>query len=181
MKEQISESVDKSLKPSSATIRFPTFERILVAYDGMQMSKRALGYAAYISKISNPEIVVINVIKATRDSALPLSLNVDLEANEEQIDFTGSSMLVREVTKETVAACKAASITGKIICKIHGGNPAIEIINLSNFIHFDLIIMGSRRIASRIQGVGSTTRKIAATLNVPILIVQRQPKYKDEW
>lgn len=177
MKKQI-EPVDKSLKPH---INFPTFKRILVAYDGMQMSKRALSYAAYISKISNPEIVVINVVKSTKDSALPLTLMVDLEVNEKQIDSTESSEVVREVTKEMIAACRSARITGKIICKIHGGNPAHEIIMLCDLVHFDLIIMGSRRIASRIQGVGSTTRKILATLNVPILIVQRQPKYKDEW
>jgi nucleotide-binding universal stress UspA family protein len=47
--------------------------------------------------------------------------------------------------------------------------------------HFDLIIMGSRRITSRIQGIGSTTRKVAATLKVPLLIAQKQPRYKDEW
>jgi nucleotide-binding universal stress UspA family protein len=79
------------------------------------------------------------------------------------------------------AACKAAHMTWKIICKIHGGNPAGEIINLVNLMHFDLIIMGSRRITSRIQGIGSTTRKVEATLKIPLLKVQKQPKYKDEW
>lgn len=177
MKEQIG-PVDKSSKPPT---NFPVFERILVAYDGMQMSKRALSYAAYISEISNPEIVVISVVKSTKDSTLPITLMVDLDVDDEQIAFTESSELVREATKGMIAACKSARITGKIICKIHGGNPANEIIMLSDLMHFDLIIMGSRRISSRIQGVGSTTRKIAATLNVPILIVQRQPKYKDEW
>jgi nucleotide-binding universal stress UspA family protein len=70
---------------------------------------------------------------------------------------------------------------GKIIYKIHGGNPAKEIIAIANCMHFDLIIMGSRRITSRIQGLGSTTRKVAATLKIPLLIVQKQPRYKDEW
>jgi nucleotide-binding universal stress UspA family protein len=39
-----------------------SFERILVAYDGTEMSKRALSYAAYFSKKSDSKIVVINVV-----------------------------------------------------------------------------------------------------------------------
>jgi hypothetical protein len=46
---------------------FPSFGRILVAYDGMEMSKRALSYAAYFAKISDSEIILINVIKPNRD------------------------------------------------------------------------------------------------------------------
>jgi nucleotide-binding universal stress UspA family protein len=80
-----------------------------------------------------------------------------------------------------IAGCKAARMKGKIIYEIHGGNPAEEIIAIANCMHFDLIIMGSRRITSRIQGLGSTTRKVAATLKIPLLIVQKQPRYKDEW
>ena len=183
MKEHPSGTVDQSSKVPRIQIGFPTFGRILIAYDGMQVSKRALSYAAYISKISNPEIVVINVIKPSKDliGVLPLTVKVDLEGNEDQIELAGRTQVLRDVLKEMIAMCKAASIPGKIVCNIRIGNPANEIVHLSNLMHFDLIIMGSRRISSRIQGVGSTTRKIAATLKVPILIVQVQPRYKDEW
>jgi nucleotide-binding universal stress UspA family protein len=188
MEEQKIGLIDESSRTQHIPIGLPTFGRILVAYDGMQMSKSALSYAAYISKISGSEIVVINVVKANRDSnnTLPITLRVNLQENEEKIDIAGSRrVLIDEVLRtaieEMTAACKASHMTGKIICKIHGGNPAGEIINLVNLMHFDLIIMGSRRITSRIQGIGSTTRKIAATLKIPLLIVQKQPKYKDEW
>jgi nucleotide-binding universal stress UspA family protein len=46
---------------------------------------------------------------------------------------------------------------------------------------FDLIVMGSRRIASTIEGIGSTTRKVATKVKIPLLLVQKQPRYKDEW
>jgi nucleotide-binding universal stress UspA family protein len=167
----------------------PTFGRILVAYDGMQISKSALSYAAYISKVSGSQVVIINVIESNRNSnnRLPITLKVILQENEEQIDFAESSLAVlndealRKVIEEMIAGCRAARMKGKIIYKIHGGNPAEEIIAIANCMHFDLIIMGSRRITSRIQGLGSTTRKVAATLKIPLLIVQKQPKYKDEW
>ena len=112
---------------------------------------------------------------------------VNLEKEEEQIDSVGSRRgvlfdeVLQQITEEITAACKAACMTGKITYKIHSRNPADEIINLSNIMHFDLIIMGSRRITSRVPGIGSTTRKVASTLRIPLLIVQKQPRYKDEW
>jgi nucleotide-binding universal stress UspA family protein len=187
--EQVKEVIDGPFRMRQIPNGLPTFGRILVAYDGMQISKSALSYAAYISMVSGSQVVIINVIESNRNSnnRLPITLKVILQENEEQIDFAESSLAVlndealRKVIEEMIAGCRAARMKGKIIYKIHGGNPAEEIIAIANCMHFDLIIMGSRRITSRIQGLGSTTRKVAATLKIPLLIVQKQPKYKDEW
>ena len=50
-----------------------------------------LRYAPYISKISDSEIVVINVVKSHRDlnNTLPVTIKANLD--EEQIDITGES------------------------------------------------------------------------------------------
>jgi nucleotide-binding universal stress UspA family protein len=179
----------KDQKFGHISIRFPSFERILVAYDGTEMSKRALGYAAYISKISDSEIVIVNIVEANRDSnnVLPVTINANLEGKEEQIDIAGNQRGVlldeplREVVNEMTTACKAAGVTRKITYEMRRGNPADEIINLSNLTQFDLIVMGSRRIASMIGGIGSTTRKVVTTIKTPLLIVQKQRTYKDEY
>jgi nucleotide-binding universal stress UspA family protein len=169
---------------------FPSFKRILVAYDGMQMSKRALGYAAYISKISDSEIVIVNVIEQTRglNSVLPVTIKTNLESREEeQLDIVGNNQRIQldealqEIIKETTAVCKTTGMTKNIIYEIRAGSPADEIINVSTIMDFDLIVMGSRRIASSIEGIGSTTKKVATTIKTPLLIVQKQPRYKDEW
>ena len=78
-------------------------------------------------------------------------------------------------------ACKAAGVTKKIIYEIRRGDPADEIINVSNLMHFDLIVMGSSRIASRIERIGSIIRKVVTTVKTPLLIVQKQRRYKDEY
>jgi nucleotide-binding universal stress UspA family protein len=186
--QELGPSIESS-KTWHNPIGFPSFERILVAYDGMQMSKGALSYAAYISKISDSEIVVVNVTEHTRDldNVLPVTIKTNLQGKEEQIDISGNKRSVqldealREVIKETTAVCRAAGMTKDIIYEIREGNPADEIINVSTLMDFDLIVMGSRRIASAIEGIGSTTRKVAATVKIPLLIVQKQPRYKDEW
>jgi nucleotide-binding universal stress UspA family protein len=86
-----------------------------------------------------------------------------------------------KVVEDMTTACKAAGLTKKITYEIRSGDPADEIINISNLMRFDLIVMGSRRIASMIGGIGSTTRKVISTAKTPLLIVQKQQRYKDEW
>ena len=127
------------------------------------MSKIALCYATYISKISDSEIVLINVIKAHRNLINVLPVTIVANLHKEEIDIAAShregviqDRFLQEVIEEMTTACKAAGITKKTIFKIYGGNPADEIINLTNLMQFDLIVMGSRRIASMIEGLGST-------------------------
>jgi nucleotide-binding universal stress UspA family protein len=164
-------------------IGFPRFERLLVAYDGKLISKKALRYAVYISNISGSEIIVVKVVEGNRDlnNALPITIKANLHGKEEQREITKSHKLLQEVIDEMKTACIAAGMTEKIIFEIRGGNPADEIIKLSNLMHFDLIVMGSRKISSRIGGIGSTTRRVISASKIPVLVVQKQPRYKDEW
>jgi nucleotide-binding universal stress UspA family protein len=89
--------------------------------------------------------------------------------------------LLLDLVEEMTTACKAAGLTKKVTYEIRGGDPADEIINVSNTMHFDLIVMGSRRLTSRIGGIGSTTKKVVTAVKAPLLIVQKQRTYKDEW
>ena len=162
---------------------FPSFEKILVAYDGTELSKRALSYAEYFSKLSNSEIVVINVIKSDPDfDGLPLTIKANGQEKEGHLAARESqSTVLKEIIKEMTTTCKAAGLTKKIIFELRTGNPADEIINISNLMRFDLIIMGSRRIASKIEVIGSTNRKVITKVKTPLLIVHKQPTYKDEY
>ncbi len=167
----------------------PSFERILVAYDGTEMSKRALSYAAYISNISDSEIVIVNIVEANKglDNVLPVTIKANMDAKEEQMDTAESRRQVLmdkpllDLVEEMTTACKATGLTKKIAFEIRGGDPGDEIIGLSNIMHFDLIVMGSRRLSSRLGGIGSTTKKVVTAVKTPLLIVQKQPTYKDEW
>lgn len=184
MKEQQQfESPVNPSKPLHVQIRFPRFERMLIAYDGMPISKKALKYAVYISNISGSEIVVVKVVEGNRDlnNALPMTVKTNLHGKKEQREITKSHKLLQEVIDELETACIAAGMTKKIMFEIRGGNPAEEIIKLTNLMHFDLIVMGSRKISSRIGGIGSTTRRVISASKIPVLVVQKQPRYKDEW
>jgi nucleotide-binding universal stress UspA family protein len=181
----------ESKKPDVYT-GFMGFKRILVAYDGMEISKRALSYAAYFSKVSDSEIVLVNVVKTDKSSnkMLPLTINANLEKKEEDeqpLHMTGSqqgSLLdesLRGLVEEMTTACRATGLRKKIIYEIRAGDPADEIIRVSSMTDFDLIIIGSRRIASKIEVIGSTTRKVLTKVRTPTLILQKQRTYKDEY
>jgi nucleotide-binding universal stress UspA family protein len=171
----------------------PNFHRILVAYDGSEISNRLLEYASYISKIANSEIVIINVIEDNNElnKSLPLTIKVNpneesTKVEEQKSKTEGQPEVIldeslKKIVKQITRACKDAGITKEITYNIGYKDPADQIINISELIHFDLIIMGSRKISSIIRGIGSTTRKVASTVKIPILIVQQQPKYKDEY
>jgi nucleotide-binding universal stress UspA family protein len=72
---------------------------------------------------------------------------------------------LQNIVKEITTACKEADITKEITYKIGGKDPADEIINVCKLFHFNLIIMGSRKIASRMGGIESTTRKVTSTVD----------------
>jgi hypothetical protein len=61
---QVKEVIDGPFRMRQIPNDLPTFGRILVAYDGTQISKSALSYAAYISKVSGPQVVIINIIES---------------------------------------------------------------------------------------------------------------------
>lgn len=189
MNEKKSGSVATFSEIRDLAVDFPSFDRILVAFDGMEMSKRALSYAAYLSKISESEIVIVHVFEASKElnKLLPVTTEVNLEGKEELIDSAGNYRglpqgdVLRKVIEETIVICKAAGVKKKITYEMRAGDSADEIIKVSKLMDVDLIVMGSRRIASKIQVIGSTARKVLTTVKMPVLIVQKQPRYKDEW
>src|ERR671938_1393049 len=91
------DNVESNTKETEIHTGFQGFKRILVAYDGMEMSKRALSYAAYFSKKSDSEIVLVNVVKANADlnKVLPLTIKANLEGKEQQqLPMAGSQRQV---------------------------------------------------------------------------------------
>jgi len=189
------QDVKSPITHSHISNRSPSFQRILVAYDGTGISNRALEYASYISRIANSQIVIIHAIEdnGKLDKALPITIKANLKEEsikiEEQMTKTDDGQQdvlldesLQKIVKEITIACKDAGISTKeITYKIGSKDPTDEIINICKFMNFDLIIMGSRKVSSIIGGIGSTTRKVASTVKTPILIVQKQSQYKDEY
>ena len=160
----------------------PKFKRILVPYDASQMSDKALRYAIYLSKISNSDIFILNMIENYEDlkDVLPTTIKAEQEGKLERSnknDLQGVDLKVsvegalRKVIEEKIHLCQEAGLDNQITYEIHTGKASDEIIQLAELKGFDLIVMASHRITSTLKSIGSTARKVMDNVKKPVLLI----------
>lgn len=160
----------------------PKFKRILVPYVTSQMSDKALRYAIYLSKISNSDIFILNVVENYEDlrDVLPATIRTAQEPDSERSTKSGLQRgdlkvsmegTLRKVIEEKISLCKEAGLNTQITYEIRTGNPSDEIVKIAELTEFDLVVMASHRITSTIKSIGSITRKVMDTIRKPILLI----------
>jgi nucleotide-binding universal stress UspA family protein len=149
------------------------YQRILVPHDGSEMSDKALSHAAYLSKISGAEIVVLNIIE---DVVIPPSTLLTFIKSDTPIEKAKEDLRntleggVKQMLDDRIRQCKDAGIN-KISYKIRTGKIVDEIVRQSEEMDFDLIIMASSRISSYVRVLGSTVRKVLDSIRKPVLLI----------
>jgi nucleotide-binding universal stress UspA family protein len=137
------------------------------------MSDKALSHAAYLSKISGAEIVVLNVIE---DVVIPPSTLLTFIKSDTPIEKAKEDLRntleggVKQMLEERIRQCKDAGIN-KISYKIRTGKIVDGIVHQSEEMDFDLIIMASSRITSYVRVLGSTVRKVVDSIRKPVLLI----------
>jgi len=162
--------------PRQSSDAIPKYKMILVPHDGSEISDKALNHAIYLSKVSDAEIIILNVLDhiGSKDSSAVLATmkrgegehnkaNKDLE-----ITMEGG---VKQMIEEKMKLCKEAGVKSKVSYKIQTGKPLDEIVKLSEEMNIDLVVMASSRIISSIRVLGSTTRKVISTIKKPVLVI----------
>jgi CBS domain-containing protein/nucleotide-binding universal stress UspA family protein len=160
----------------------PEFKRILVPYDASQMSDKALRYAIYLSKISNSNIFILNVIENYEDlkEVLPTTIRAEQEGkpegsntnNLQGVDLKVSvEGALRNAIEEKIRLCQEAGLNTQVTYEIHTGKASDEIIKLAELKDFDLIVMASHRITSTLKSIGSTARKVMDNVKKPVLLI----------
>jgi nucleotide-binding universal stress UspA family protein len=146
------------------------------------MSDKALKYAIYLSKLSNSDIFILNVIENYEDlkDILPATIKAEQEGKPEEsnksslkgIDLQVSvEGALRKVIEEKIRACQEAGLKTQVTYEIHTGKASDEIIDLAEQKNFDLIVMASHRITSTFKSIGSTARKVMDNIKKPILLI----------
>jgi nucleotide-binding universal stress UspA family protein len=159
---------------SFVNLNFPSYKKILVPHDGSEMSDISLRHAIYISKISNAEIIIINVIE--EDIISPSTLLSFLKKEEE-----GGLIQSKEDLRNTMEGAIKKMLENRVkdfdkleihlSYKILAGKPPDEIIKFSEESNIDLIVMASSRISSTIRVIGSTVRKVIDSTRKPVLVI----------
>jgi nucleotide-binding universal stress UspA family protein len=175
MKEGTSEkspAVSK-LIPSS----IPQYKRILVPDDRSESSDSALSHAIYLSNSTGAEIVILNVIKNI-DKIEPTTIEATSDTSDEknkgdiQITLKGQA---EQMVEERIKQCKQAGAKYQVSYKMQTGKNLVdEILDLSEQMNIDLIIMASSKVTSPIMGLTSATRKIIDGANRPVLVIYEE-------
>jgi len=143
------------------------------------MSDKALSHAIYISKISDSEIVILNVLEHL-EGKIPSTVSATLKENEGggsgidkgnrdlEITMEGG---VKRMIEDRIRLCREAGVKSQISYKLQTGKPVDQIVKLAQEIEADLIVMASSKITSSFSLVGSTTRKVIDSVKKPVLVI----------
>jgi nucleotide-binding universal stress UspA family protein len=151
----------------------PKYMKILVPHDRSEISDKALSHAIYLAKLSDAEIIILNVLERLEktDSSVSATLKEgedDKSSADLEITMTGE---VKQLIEEKMRLCREAGIKSQISYQIQTGKPSEKIVKVIEEINVDLIIMASNKVGSSIRGIGSTARKVIDNVKKPVLIV----------
>jgi nucleotide-binding universal stress UspA family protein len=180
------QSMKEHQQPSPATASFlsrqshdviPKYKRILIPHDGSEISDKALSHAIYLSKISDADIIILNVldnIDGTDSSAVLATMRGgeagELDKADRDVEITMEGG-VKRMIEEKMKLCKEAGVKSQVSYKIQTGKPVDEIVKLSEEMNIDLVVMASSKITSSIRVLGSTTRKVIHRVKIPVLVI----------
>src|SRR5215216_1944129 len=176
-----SQSADRStaklsrLSPSS----IPQYKKILVSDDSSELSDKALSHAIYLSNVTGAEIVMLNIVKDI-EKIQPTTISATTTTRTKEERETGEGEEAKVAAKRTAAIddkkdiqitiegyaeqimekrirlCKEAGAKNQISYKMQTGKNLVEeILNLSENMNIDLIVMASSKVTSPIMGLTS--------------------------
>lgn len=133
-------------------------KRFLVALDGSEQSKKAVGKAIGMAKIWNAEIILIHV-KEERDVPEGLDQWMKIEGARSMADYSEFICRGGQFLGDAIERVKEAGIKVEHICV--SGDPADEILKAAESRNVDMIVMGSRGLGrfSRLF-MGSVSTKV---------------------
>ena len=144
------------------------FERILVAVDGSEGSKKALRLAAKLQQTCDSELMILTVFR--HHSLLEASMSMVRPDDPENLDdaMRGYAKEVAEEAQKIAAEVGAA----KVRAFVKGGQPARMIVKFGEDHTADLIIVGSRGQGD-VQGflLGSVSHKVTSLAKIPVMVV----------
>jgi nucleotide-binding universal stress UspA family protein len=83
-----------------------------------------------------------------------------------------------QMMQERIRLCKQAGARNQISFKMITGKRLVEeILDLSEKLSVDLIVMASSKVTSPIMGLGSTARKVIDHSKCPVLVINHEEQY----
>jgi len=176
----------------------PQYKKILVPDDSSELSDRALSHAIYLSNVTGAEIVILNIVKDIgKIQPTTISATTITRTKEERETGEGEEAKVaakrtaaiddkkdiqitiegyaEQIMEKRIRLCKEAGAKNQISYKMQTGKNLVEeILNLSENMNIDLIVMASSKVTSPIMGLTSITRKVIDGSKNPVLVINEE-------
>jgi nucleotide-binding universal stress UspA family protein len=198
MKEKISNKPLENTTSTSTAFRLssssiPRYKKILVPHDRSDLSDRALSHAIYLSNMTGAEVIILNIIKdieeiehttmsATTKEGVRNEKEVIVredavtDVSEKKNDtFIAMEGEAERIMEEKIRVCKEAGAKNQVSYKMQTGKNLVEeILDLSDNMNIDLIVMASSKVTSPLKGLASKTRKVIDGAGKPVLIIYEE-------
>ena len=150
------------------------FSRILLPYDGKEMSDKALEEAVKFAKQIGSHITILYVIdeRYARPSGLFSFLREEHTLNEAKMELRRVlSSAAQKMLEEKLGRLKENGISAAV--EIVYGAPSEEILKFAESKKFDMMIIGSRSLKSfkKFRALGSVARRVSELSEIPIMLV----------
>jgi nucleotide-binding universal stress UspA family protein len=192
-----SKDLDKSktkIKPVSTASEIvgnksdiPSFNKILVTYDGTNKSDKAINYAIYLSNITKAEIVILQIIGnidklenstidvSNKDKGSESKTTSTNSTNEQEIKSQNYSVNIEgkivKSMEDKIKEVEKSGFKNRISYKIRAGFIVDEIVKETKESKYDLLIISSSHMDSWISSLFSETRKIISHIELPVLLL----------
>ncbi len=115
-------------------------QKILVAVDGSEFSKKALEFACELAEKFEGSLNILHVPQGSvADRVMVLGgASIMIHAESEQIEEAGRTLI------EAANKFAAKKLPGKVTTELRGGDPAAEIVASAKENGADCIVMGTR-------------------------------------
>ena len=166
--------------------RAPTFNKILVTYDGSHKSEKAINYSIYLSNISRAEIVILQIIGnidklenstidvsnkyASSESNISANTIKQQETRNQDYSVYIEGKIVKSM-EDKIKEIENSGFKGKVSYKIRPGFVVDEIVKETKESKYDLLIISSSHMDSWLKSLFSETRKIIGHVNLPVLLL----------
>ncbi|KAA6475911.1 universal stress protein [Bacillus swezeyi] len=162
-------------------------DRIIVAFDGKEESKKALKKAIELTKRLDAELTIAHVhepkqVRASAEEQRPAASASYLYSGipaappvPPESDLAGEPMIYEDSAEEAIAAAKIILHENQFDAEIEilEGDPANAVLHHAENIGADLVITGTRD-QNRLKKLlfGSVSDKISTKSEIPVLIVK---------
>ncbi len=142
-------------------------KRIMIAVDGSMQSMHAAEMGIDLARLSGAEVTAVYVVDTARLTQLPGYMSVQ-GMKESLMDLMGDE------SEKAVADVEDMAKSAGVAChkKVAGGNPADELLKISQEMGADLLVMGSIGKSGLSKFLlGSVAEKVVRHSKVPVLLV----------